>query len=74
MSTTAMTPLSAPIGNIAASELGNPGRDEVVEVSLLLPAAWADDLIELARQRRQSVGQIIRSMIGQALHEGVSGS
>ncbi len=74
MSTIAMGPPSASIGNVAASNLGNPGHDDVVEFSLLLPSQWANDLIELARVRQQSVGQIIRSMIGHALHEDASGS
>jgi hypothetical protein len=65
---------SASISNIAATNLGNPRHDEVVEVSLLLPSQWANDLIDLARERHQSVGQVIRSMIGQALHEGASGA
>jgi hypothetical protein len=73
MSTIAMGPPSASIGNVAAANLGNPGHGEVVEVSLLLPSQWANDLIDLARERHQSVGQIIRSMIGHALHEGASG-
>jgi hypothetical protein len=62
------------MSNVAAANLGNPGHDDVVEVSLLLPSQWANDLIDLARERRQSVGQIIRSMIAHALHEGASGS
>lgn len=36
---------------------------EVVEVALLLPKRRADALIDLARQRRQSVGQILRALI-----------
>jgi hypothetical protein len=74
MSTTAMGPPSASIDNVAAPNLGNPGHDEVVEVTLLLPSRWASDLMDLARERHQSVGQIIRSMIGHALHEGASGA
>ena len=49
---------------------GQCSRDEVVEINLLLPSQWANDLIELSRERRQSVGQILRSMIGHALHDG----
>jgi hypothetical protein len=70
MSTIAWTPPTAPMQNIAATNLGNVCPDNVVEISLLLPSEWANELIELSRERRQSVGQIIRSMIGQALHEG----
>lgn len=55
-----------------ASEPGNPRRDDIVEVSLLLPSQWAGDLMELSRERGQSVGQILRSMIGRALDEAAS--
>jgi hypothetical protein len=55
--------------NIAAANLGKACLDDVVEISLLLPSEWANELIELSRERGQSVGQILRSMIGQALHE-----
>jgi hypothetical protein len=59
---------------LTASNLGGAADNEVVEISLLLPARWAQDLMELSRERGQSVGQILRSMIGEALHDGVSGS
>jgi hypothetical protein len=70
MSMIASTPPTASMQNIAAATLGNACADDVVEISLLLPSEWANELIELSRERRQSVGQILRSMIGQALHEG----
>ncbi len=70
MSMIALTPPTAPMQNIAATILGNARPDDVVEISLLLPSEWAHELIELSRERSQSVGQILRSMIGQALHEG----
>ncbi len=41
--------------------------DEVVEIGLLLPAHRAEALIALSRQRHQSVGQILRSLIDQAI-------
>lgn len=74
MSSIALSPPSASNGDVAAVNLGNPGHVEVVEISLLLPSQWARDLIDLARQRRQSVGELIRAMIGHALHEGTSGN
>ena len=40
---------------------------DVVEIGLLLPANWAHALVALSRQRQQSVGQILRGLIGQAL-------
>jgi len=40
---------------------------EVVEIGLLLPASWADALLEMSKRRRQSVGQLLRSMIDRAL-------
>lgn len=53
-----------------ASKPGSQRHDDIVEVSLLLPSQWASDLMELSRERGESVGQILRSMIGQALHDG----
>ena len=73
MSLFTMSPPTALPPPLPASNLGGPADNEVVEISLLLPAPWAQDLLEMSRQRGQSVGQILRSMIGQALHEGVSG-
>ena len=67
MSATTHSPASS-YGAIA-SKAGNPNHDDIVEISLLLPSQWACDLIELSRERGQSVGQILRSMIGQALHD-----
>jgi hypothetical protein len=73
MATIAMSPPAAPMCNVAASNLGNLGPDDIVEISLLLPSRWANDLIDLARERRQSVGEVIRSMIGRALYDAGSG-
>ena len=56
-----------------ASEPGSPRLDDIVEVSLLIPSRWADDLMELSRERGQSVGQLIRSMIGRALEDETPG-
>jgi hypothetical protein len=69
MSTIATNLPTAPIADMAASIGGSPESAGVVEINLLLPAQWAHDLMELSHERRQSVGQIIRSMIGHALHE-----
>ena len=70
MSMLALTPPSAPIHDVVAASLGNGCSDDVVEINLLLPSGWANELIELSRERRQSVAQILRSMIGQALQQG----
>ncbi len=43
----------------------DPG--DVVEIGLLLPVAWADALLEMSKRRRQSVGELLRGMIDQAL-------
>jgi len=45
-------------------------RGEVVEVALLLPKRRADDLLDLARRRRQSVGQILRALIEREVRAG----
>jgi hypothetical protein len=41
--------------------------DDVVEIGLLLPAAWAEALLKIAKRRGQSVAQILRSMIDRGL-------
>jgi hypothetical protein len=68
MSMLAISPPIAPIHSTAALSAGSVSDHSVVEISLLLPSQWANDLIELSKERQQSVGQILRSMIGQALH------
>ena len=65
MSSFAMSPPTALPPPLTASNLGGPADNEVVEINLLLPARWALDLMELSRERGQSVGQILRSMIDQ---------
>jgi hypothetical protein len=73
MSMIAMNAPIAPMFGGAASNMGGGGQGDIVEITLLLPSEWAKDLIELSRQRHQSVAQILRSMIGHALHEGDPG-
>jgi hypothetical protein len=55
--------------DIGASALSIDASNEVVEIGLLLPTNWANTLIELSRQRHQSVAQILRAIIGSALHD-----
>ncbi len=53
----------------------NPGTNvfgDVVEIGLLLPASWADALLEISKRRRQSVGQVLRSMIDRGLMEDMT--
>jgi hypothetical protein len=69
MSTIAMSLPTTPICSLTAAN-GGSTADEVVEINLLLPAQWARDLMQLSQERGQSVGQILRSMIGHALHDG----
>ena len=70
MSMIAMNAPTAPMLGDPASNMGSGGQGDVVEVSLFLPSEWAKDLIELSRQRHQSVAQILRSMIEHGLHAG----
>jgi hypothetical protein len=70
MSTFISTDASARRLDTFASKPSSQRNDDIVEVSLLLPSQWANDLMELSRERGESVGQILRSMIGQALHDG----
>ncbi len=73
MSMIAMNATTAVLFGGAASDVGGSRRDAVVEINLLLPSQWADDLIQLSRERNQTVAQVLRSMIGHALHEGEPG-
>ena len=49
--------------------LAIPRRVNVVEIGLLLPADWAVALVDLAKKRHQSVGELLRMYIGHALIE-----
>lgn len=50
-----------------ASALGTGAADVVVEVALLLPANRMAALVALSRRKRQSVGQLLRGLIDEAL-------
>ncbi len=65
----ASSPTTAPIDGMFAPDTGNRGIDGVVEINLLLPSQWAEHLMALSRERRQSVGEILRLIIGHALHD-----
>lgn len=73
MSMIATNEPAAPRYNGAASKVGKVRHDDIVEINLLLPSQWACDLIELSQERGQSVGQILRTIIGQALDDAASG-
>ncbi len=52
--------------------LGKP-LDEFVEIGLLLPKNRAAALLQLARERHETVGQILRQLVDRALaHENVA--
>jgi hypothetical protein len=46
---------------------GSGVSDDIVEIGLLLPAHRAEALLALSRQRHQSIGQILRGLIDQAI-------
>jgi hypothetical protein len=52
-----------------APKSGSPHFGDVVEIGLLIPANWAESLILLSKHRQQSVGQLLRSLIDQALQD-----
>jgi hypothetical protein len=67
-----MVETSVPVAAAAHPSASWPASQmpsDVVEIGLLLPANWADSLIALSKQRHQSVGQILRGIIGDALHD-----
>jgi hypothetical protein len=69
MSLIALNPTTAPVSDLLPPLALASSREDVVEIGLLLPAHWAIALVELSKQRRESVGQLIRALIGQALVE-----
>ena len=58
--------------DIGASAFSSQFTNDVVEIGLLLPTNWANTLIELSKQRHQSVAQVLRAIIGNALHDCAS--
>ena len=58
------------ISTLTGNRRTNPiqtGSDGVVEIGLLLPAKRAADLLRLARDRHESVGQLLRKLIDREL-------
>jgi hypothetical protein len=66
------TSTMAPSDGTSAKNLGISTGHEVVEIGLLLPASWADALLAMSKRKRQSVGQILRSMIDRGLVDDLS--
>ena len=69
-----MSMIATSIPTVAAKDIGPVGAsarscNDVVEIGLLLPTNWANMLVELSRQRHQSVAQVLRTIIGGALHD-----
>ena len=56
------------LGNDASKPRTSPFlADDIVEIGLLLPANRAEALLDLSRRRHQSVGQLLRGLIDQAV-------
>ena len=51
----------------AAPTPGIPAQSDIVEINLLLPAQRMEALMALSRERRESVGQLLRQWIDQGL-------
>ena len=49
------------------TELSDDGKNGVVEIGLLLPTNRAAALLHLARERHESVGQVLRKLIEKEL-------
>ncbi len=69
MSAGVLSPTVASRSGSAAAFCGNTTPGDVVEIGLLLPAEWAALLMDLAKERQESVGQLLRTVIGRALAE-----
>ena len=57
---------------VSAPKRGKAAFGDVVEIGLLLPAGRVEALVELSRQRHQSVAQLLRTLIDDALAAGAS--
>ena len=69
MSTSAMNPNVGLALDFNAPLSGNSSSTNVVEIGLLLPTDWAVALVNLAKKREQSVGELLRISIGRELSE-----
>jgi hypothetical protein len=69
MSTSAMNASAATAFDVDAALSGNTMPSNVVEIGLLLPTNWALALVNLAKKRHQSVGELLRVSIGRELTE-----
>jgi len=63
------SPMPASFSDVSAALPSITELPQVVEVGLLLPANWAAALIELSRQRGETVAQILRASVAQTLRE-----
>jgi hypothetical protein len=61
-----------PSDGTIAKKMGMAVGGDVVEIGLLLPASWADALLEMSKRRGQSIAQILRGMIDRALVDDLS--
>jgi hypothetical protein len=55
----------------SSTNLTHEGTEGVVEIGLLLPANRAAALLRLAKDRRESVGQVLRKLIERELAKPV---
>lgn len=65
-------PIAALMG-VGPANAGNEGHGGVVEIGLLLPANRATALMNLAKTRQESVGQVLRKLIERELSDTVPG-
>ncbi len=59
-----------PSDETAPIAIGTP-LDQFVEIGLLLPKYQATALLEIARDRGETVGQILRKIVEEALHANI---
>jgi len=64
-----LKPTASLVSDLGTSLSHANSPEDVVEIGLLLPAQWAVALVELSKQRHESVGQLLRAVIGRALVE-----
>jgi hypothetical protein len=70
MPTSVLSPPTPGCPDLAATFFGSRAPEDVVEIGLLVPAEWAVALMELSKKRQESMGQLLRGVIGRALMDG----
>ena len=61
--------MMVPFQGVSLPSVSGSPMDDYVEVGLLLPKNRAVALMEMARDRRETIGQLLRKMVDKAITE-----